>query len=401
MDAVILVIDSFGIGELPDAEKYGDKGSNTALHICENVDEVKWPVLNEMGLGNASKLTGTILPGCEPADNPKALYAAAAEKSPGKDTTTGHWEIAGTVLDKAFQTFPSEYPSFPEELLTRFKNEVCPGYLGNCAASGTQIIQELGDEHLKTGYPIIYTSSDSVFQIAAHEDVFPIDKLYEICEKSRIICDDFMIGRVIARPFTGNSKDGFTRTEKRRDFSIPLPGKTMLDILSENNIKTAAVGKIGDIFNEQGIVESYHDKGNPLCIDRTVELLKQKSSGDRLIFVNLVDTDMKYGHRRDIQGYHDAVEYIDSRLNEIVLLLSEKDVLIITADHGCDPSFKGTDHTREYIPVLFYRKGITDISREDSIEKNNGGIRESFADIAASVLKLFNTEGLPAGKSLI
>lgn len=398
MDAVILVIDSFGIGELPDAGKYGDKGSNTALHICENVNEVRWPVLKDMGLGNASKLLGNVLPGCSPVDKPKAVYAAAAEKSPGKDTTTGHWEIAGTVLDKAFKTFPPEYPSFPEELLERFKKEVCSGYLGNCAASGTQIIQELGDEHLKTGFPIIYTSSDSVFQIAAHEDVFPIDKLYEICEKSRKICDDFMIGRVIARPFTGNSREGFTRTEKRRDFSIPLPGKTMLDLLSENNVKTAAVGKIGDIFNEQGIDESYHDKGNTLCIDRTVELLKQKDSGDRLIFVNLVDTDMKYGHRRDIQGYHDAVAYIDSRINEIVSLLDNRDVLIITADHGCDPSFKGTDHTREYIPVLFYQKGITDIS---SIEKNNGGIRESFADIAVSVLKLFKTKGLAAGKALI
>ncbi len=227
MDAVILVIDSFGIGELPDAGKYGDKGSNTALHICENVNEVRWPVLKDMGLGNASKLLGNVLPGCSPVDKPKAVYAAAAEKSPGKDTTTGHWEIAGTVLDKAFKTFPPEYPSFPEELLERFKKEVCSGYLGNCAASGTQIIQELGDEHLKTGFPIIYTSSDSVFQIAAHEDVFPIDKLYEICEKSRKICDDFMIGRVIARPLPETAERDYTY-RKRRDFSIPLPGKQCL-----------------------------------------------------------------------------------------------------------------------------------------------------------------------------
>ena len=401
MDAVILVIDSFGIGELPDADKYGDRGSNTALHICENVKEVKWPVLQKMGLGNASRLLGNSLPGCGPYNNPAALYAAAAEKSPGKDTTTGHWEIAGTVLDKAFKTFPPDYPSFPEELLDRFVKDVCPGYLGNRAASGTQIIQELGDEHIKTGYPIIYTSSDSVFQIAAHEDVIPVDKLYEICEKSRIICDDFMVGRVIARPFTGNSSGGFTRTERRRDFSIPLPGKTMLDHLSENSVKTVAVGKIGDIFNEQGIDESYHDKGNLLCMDRTVELLKHKEASDRLIFVNLVDTDMKYGHRRDIQGYHDAVAEIDSRIDEVVSLLSDKDVLIITADHGCDPSFKGTDHTREYVPVLFYRKGVTDQISGNSIEMNNGGIRESFADIAATVLKIFNINVSSQGSSLI
>ena len=401
MDAVILVIDSFGIGELPDAESYGDTGSNTALHICENVKEVKWPALRKMGLGNAAELLGTVLPGCEPSDNPSALYAAASEKSPGKDTTTGHWEIAGIVLDKAFQTFPPGYPSFPEELLERFKKEVCPGYLGNMAASGTQIIQELGEEHIRTAYPIIYTSSDSVFQIAAHEDLIPVEELYEICAKSRIICDDFMVGRVIARPFTGNSKDGFTRTERRRDFSIPLPGKTMLDFLSENNIKTAAVGKIGDIFNEQGIIETYHDKGNSLCMDRTVELLKHKEGGDRLIFVNLVDTDMKYGHRRDIEGYHDAVAEIDSRIDEIISLLSFNDVLIITADHGCDPAFKGTDHTREYVPVLLYRKGITDAESINSAEKNNGGIRGSFADIAATVLRIFKTEGLSTGRSLI
>ena len=401
MDAVILVIDSFGIGELPDADSYGDLGANTALHICENIKEVKWNSLKKMGLGNASSLVGNILPGCEPADNPLAVYAAAAEKSPGKDTTTGHWEIAGTVLDKAFRTFPPEYPSFPEELLERFKKEVSPGYLGNMAASGTQIIQELGEEHIRTGYPIIYTSSDSVLQIAAHEDVIPVEELYELCMKTRKICDDYMVGRVIARPFTGNSKEGFTRTVRRRDFSIPLPGKTMLDLLSENNIKTVAVGKIGDIFNEQGIDESYHDKGNPLCLDRTVELLKNKEDGDRLIFVNLVDTDMNYGHRRDIKGYHDAVAEIDSRIDEIVSLLSREDVLIITADHGCDPSFRGTDHTREYVPVLFYRKGITDAEEMGRSEKNNGGIRESFADIASTVLKLFNTEGLSAGRSLI
>ena len=400
MDAVILVIDSFGIGELPDAEKYGDRGSNTALHICESINGEKWPVMKKMGLGNASGLLGNILPGCGPVKNPSAFFAAAAEKSPGKDTTTGHWEISGIVLDKPFKTFPPDFPSFPAELTDRFIKEVCSGYLGNKAASGTQIIQDLGDDHIKTGYPIIYTSSDSVLQIAAHEDIIPIDKLYEMCEKSRKICDDFMVGRVIARPFTGNSRDGFIRTENRRDFSIPLPGKTMLDILSEKGVKTIAVGKIGDIFNEQGIDESYHDKGNPLCIKRTEDLLKQKDTDDRLIFVNLVDTDMKYGHRRDIKGYFAAVSEIDSSLEKIVSLLSDNDVLIITADHGCDPSFRGTDHTREYVPLLLYRKGKTD-SPETAGVMNNRGVRESFTDIAATVLKIFNCSSTIAGHSLI
>lgn len=400
MDAVVLVIDSFGIGALPDAQMYGDIGANTAFHICENIKGEKWPVLKKMGLGNASELIGNILPGCGPVENPSAYYGVMNEKSPGKDTTTGHWEIAGIILDKPFTTFPPDYPSFPSELTDRFKKDICPGFLGNKAASGTKIIQELGDEHLKTGFPIIYTSSDSVLQIAAHEDIIPIDELYEMCKKARIICDDFMVGRVIARPFTGNSAEGFTRTERRRDFSIPLPGKTLLDQVSENNVKTVAVGKIGDIFNEQGIDESYHDKGNLLCINRTINLLKEKEEIDRLIFVNLVDTDMNYGHRRDIKGYFDAVSEIDSSIDEIISVISDNDVLIITADHGCDPSFRGTDHTREYAPVLLYRKGVTD--SPDSVgSSKSGGLRDSFTDIAATVLKVFDIDLPAAGRSLI
>ena len=398
MNTVILVIDSFGIGELPDAGEYGDEGANTALHICESVSGEKWPSLKKLGLGNASSLLGNILPGVSPSVNPDALYGVMKEKSPGKDTTTGHWEIAGIVLEKAFRTFPFEYPSFPDELTQRFLKEVYPGFLGNIAASGTQIIQELGEEHIRTGNPIIYTSSDSVLQIAAHEDIIPVEELYKMCMKSRAICDSFMVGRVIARPFTGNAEEGFARTDRRRDFSIPLPGKSFLDILAENGVKTVAVGKIGDIFNEQGISESYHDKGNPDCIKRTISILNANSTEDRLIFVNLVDTDMKYGHRRDVKGYFNAVAEIDSSLEVILSLLVPGDMLIITADHGCDPSFRGTDHTREYVPVLVYVKGITD---HMDFSGKNGGIRESFADIAATVLKGFGLNRLREGKPLL
>jgi len=391
MRAIIIVIDSFGIGALPDAEKYGDEGSNTILHICETVNGDKWSVLRKMGLGNASLLLENELPGCETVKNPLASFGVMNEKSPGKDTTTGHWELAGLELKSAFTTFPPEYPSFPQKLLADFTRETGKEVIGNKAASGTIIIEELGKEHMETGKLIVYTSGDSVFQIAAHEDIVPLDELYDICEKSRILCDHYNVGRIIARPFVGEPGN-FTRTNNRRDYSIKYEGETIFDFLQKKGVNTVGVGKIGDIFLERGINDSYHDKGNNACMKRTEELLSKPADGDEFIFVNYVDTDMLYGHRRNPQGYCDEVETVDKHLGKLIEVLRKDELLIITADHGCDPTFKGTDHTREYVPLLCYRK--------DS-EVINLGIRNQFSDVAASVAEFLNIRGYPRGVSFL
>lgn len=389
MRAVIIVIDSFGIGYLPDAEKYGDEGANTALHICQTVGGAQWAALKRMGLGNASMLLGNELPGCEAVPVPAADFGVMREKSPGKDTTTGHWEIAGLELTKPFTVFSPEYPSFPEKLTDDFSKAAGRGILGNIAASGTVIIEELGEEHMKTGKPIVYTSGDSVFQIAAHEDVIPVEELYKMCSIARDLCDDYQVGRVIARPFVG-TPGNFTRTGGRRDFSIAYDGVSLFDFLKERGVNTVGVGKIGDIFGERGIQDSYHDKGNPACIVRTEALLKEKTDKKEFIFVNYVDTDMNYGHRRDPEGYHDAVKAVDEHLLRVMEILGDDDLLIVTADHGCDPTFKGTDHTREHVPLLSFTKGGGGKSL---------GIREQFSDVAASIAGFFGYEGFPAGKS--
>lgn len=390
MRATVLVIDSFGIGALPDAEKYGDAGSNTAVHISEKMPGgADWPNLQKLGLGNASMLLGNKLKGCPPAEQPVGSYGVMAEVSPGKDTTTGHWELAGIILDKAFPVFPAEYPSFPDELARAFEKETGRKIIGNKAASGTAIIEELGEEHMKTGDLICYTSADSVFQIAAHEEIVPIEELYSICETARRLCDPYMVGRVIARPFIGEP-GSFTRTSRRHDYSIALPEDSVLDHLRANGVKTTAVGKIGDIFNGQGIDKSWPDKGNPACLERTLKLLSEPEGKDEYIFVNLVDTDMVYGHRRDVKGYHDAVKAIDGRLPEIIDQMADGDLLAITADHGCDPSFRGTDHTREYVPVLYYIKG-------KGGKNVNLGIRESFADLPQSLTAFFNVKPFKRG----
>lgn len=390
MRVTILVIDSFGIGEAPDADRYGDEGSNTALHICERIPGDKWPTLARLGLGNASLLLGNPLPGCPAAQAPAASYGVMVERSPGKDTTTGHWELAGIELARPFHTFPPDPPSFPAELLASFEREIGCGTLGNRAASGTVIIEELGEEHLRTHFPIVYTSSDSVFQIAAHEEVIPPPELYRMCAIARRLCDPYQVGRVIARPFVGRP-GSFTRTPGRRDFSIALPERSLLDYLNEAGVKTIGVGKIGDIFNEQGILESHHDKGNPACLDRTVELLRRPASpGGELIFVNLVDTDMVYGHRRDVRGYFDAVSGIDAKLGEMLTLLAPGDLLVVSADHGCDPTYRGSDHTREHVPLLVYRAGHRGMSL---------GVRQGFSDLARTVAELFGASGPSRGLS--
>ena len=390
MNIVVLVIDSFGIGAMPDANEYGDSGANTALHICEYTSGEKWPTLKKLGLGNASRILGQGLPGCESVPAPPASYGVMAERSPGKDTTTGHWELAGVVLDKPFPTFPPEYPSFPAELLQAFEKRTGRGVIGNCAASGTVIIQDLGDEHVATGKPIVYTSGDSVFQIAAHEEVIPVDELYAICETARELCDAYQVGRVIARPFIGSS-GGYTRTERRRDFSMPPFDTTVLDHISTYGVETVGVGKIGDIFCERGIETSHHDKGNTACLARTMSVLREGATRDRFIFVNLVDTDMYYGHRRDPVGYLNAVTEVDASLPAVMEMMRDEDIMVITADHGCDPTFKGTDHTREYVPLLWYSR---------SRQPVNLGKRRQFCDVAATISVSFGAGKMKNGEDL-
>ncbi|RKX90738.1 MAG: phosphopentomutase [Spirochaetes bacterium] len=385
MRVFLLVIDSFGIGALPDAGQYGDTGSNTAVGIGKAVGGAAWPNLQKMGLGNIAELTGETIPGCPPTEKTAAMFGAMRERSPGKDTTTGHWEMAGIVLEKAFPVFPGEAPSFPEKLIEKFLAETgVPGILGDKAASGTAIIEELGEEHLKSRKPICYTSADSVFQIAAHSDIYPVAELYKLCETARKLCDPYNVGRVIARPFEG-TPGNFNRTKDRHDWSIELPGKMLLDYLRDDGVETVAVGKIGSIFNEQGIDVSFHDAGNEDCIRKTFEIARKKPAGDQFVFVNLVDTDMIYGHRRNPQGYHDAVAAIDAVLPELESLLDDGDVLAVTGDHGCDPTFKGTDHTREHVPLIFKTTGSDLLTADEA----SFGVRMSFSDLSVSIQKVF------------
>jgi phosphopentomutase len=391
MRAILLIIDSFGIGALPDADSYGDKGANTALSICKAMKTVCWPNLQILGLGNCSALLARELPGCEAVREPLASYGVMMAASSGKDTTTGHWELAGIVMEPPFPTFAQHYPSFPEKLLKRLSKETGQKILGNLSASGTAIIDRLGPAHLNGDGIIVYTSADSVLQIAAHEDIVAVTELYTICETARRLCDPYRIGRVIARPFIGEIGN-FSRTANRKDFSMEPPEQTILDLLQKNGVETVAVGKIGDIFTERGIDRSFHDSGNRACLERLTGVLRAPARDQQFIFVNLVDTDMLFGHRRDLRGYHDAVEKIDRKLPEICKLMAEEDILIISADHGCDPGFKGSDHTREYVPLLVYA------GTADAVDL---GIRQSFCDVAQSLASFFSIEPLSRGTSFI
>ncbi|MEM7671833.1 MAG: phosphopentomutase [Verrucomicrobiota bacterium] len=351
--SIIWVIDSFGCGALPDADAYGDVGSNTGLHICQAMNGAKWPELTAAGLGNAVSLLEQVWAGVPAIDDPAFGFGIMAEASPGKDTTTGHWELAGVRLDKPLHVFPQTGPAFPEWLLERVSAEFACDILGNESASGTEIIQRLGAQHLKRGAPIFYTSADPVVQIATHEDIWPVERLYELCAFVRKEVDALEVGRVIARPFEGGPGT-FRRTPRRKDFSMPVPGGTLMDQLQSSGIETLGVGKIGNIFNDQGFDRSYPEKGNPDCIARSLELLSESPSRSQFVFVNLVDTDQEFGHRRDPVGYHDAVAAIDAKIPEVLARLRPDDQFIITADHGCDPTFRGTDHTREYVPLLVW-----------------------------------------------
>lgn len=378
---ILIVLDSVGVGELPDAPNYGDVGSDTLGNISKAVGGIRLPNMEKLGLGNITGIKNIIK-----VENPTGSFGKCEELSIGKDTVTGHWEIAGVVLKKPLNTYPN---GFPEDIVKEFEDRIERKVIGNKVASGTEIIKELGEEHIKTGYPIVYTSADSVFQIAAHEDVISLEELYKMCLVAReIFIGEKAIGRIIARPFIG--KDGaFTRTSNRRDFALDPFDKTMLDYIKEKGLNVMSVGKIEDIYNKRGITDAVHIKNNMDGVDKTLEYMKEDKKG--LIFTNLVDFDMLYGHRNDVQGYAKALVDFDNRMPEIISLMKDEDILILTADHGCDPTTTSTDHSREHIPVLIYGKRI-----KSGI---NIGIRKSYSDIGKTILDLLNVENDLYGES--
>lgn len=378
----LIVLDSVGIGEEPDAADFGDYGVNT-LKSAASSEFFNMPNAKNLGLFNIDGIDWT-----EGVENPQASIARMQEASKGKDTTIGHWEIAGLISPNPLPTYPD---GFPNEVLDEFKKRTGRGVLCNKPYSGTVVINEYGDEHVKTGDLIVYTSADSVFQIAAHEDIVPVETLYEYCKIAReILVGKHAVGRVIARPFIG-SNGNYTRTTRRHDFSLEPQGITMLDQIKDAGMDTLAVGKIKDIFAGKGISEFVYTSGNEDGIDKTLDYMDKDFNG--LCFINLVDYDMLYGHRRDIPGYAKALSYFDERLPEILSKLKEDDVLMITADHGCDPAYlKTTDHTREYVPYIIYGKKIKAV---------NYGTRHTFADIGATVLKLLGVPQQISGESLL
>lgn len=398
--AFILVFDSFGIGATQDAASYGDAGADTFGHIAEFCAQGKAdkaglrqgplhiPNLTRLGLGLAGLAsTGKFAPGLNRKTTITGAYGYAVEQSYGKDTPSGHWEIAGVPVLFDWGYFPHDYPSFPQELTDAFIAESkIPGILGNKHASGTEIINELGEEHLRTGKPIVYTSGDSVFQIAAHEESFGLQRLYEICDMARKLVDPYNIGRVIARPFLGTSEN-FYRTGNRRDLAVPPPEPTLLDRLIAEQGNVIAIGKIADIFAHRGISESIKADGNMALFDATLNAA-EKARGHSLIFTNFVDFDMLYGHRRDTTGYAAALEALDTRLPELEKILQPDDIVIITADHGCDPSQSGSDHTREHIPILLFGP---------KVKAQFLGRRETFADIGQTVAQHLGMTALPYG----
>lgn len=378
---VWIVLDSVGIGEMPDAEAYGDRGSDT-LGNLSRVRPLRLPHFASLGLGNIRPLTGV-----PPSANPGGAYGRCALASPGKDTTTGHWEMAGIILPKPFPLFPQ---GFPPEVMDEFERRIGRHTLGNKAASGTEILKELGEEHIRTGSPIVYTSADSVFQVAAHEEVIPLFELYKICETARdILRGRFEVGRVIARPFLGSPGE-FARTANRHDYAVPPPRGMLLDQLAAQDVEVYSVGKIFDIFLGRGIGEQQKIKSNADGMAKTLAAMDEMERG--LIFVNLVDFDMLYGHRNDVEGYARALEEVDAWLPALERKLGEGDLLILTADHGCDPTTPSTDHSREYVPLLVYGK--------QAAHGVNLGVRASLADIGQTVAENYGTS-IVTGKSFL
>ncbi len=369
---------------MPDASQYNDSGSNTLANMGNKLGGLNLPNLEKMGLGNIIPIKGV-----KETGNPMASFGKMNEQSKGKDSTSGHWEIGGVIVDQEFPLYPK---GFPKELIDRFLAEAkVEGILGNKPASGTEIIKELGEEHVKTGFPIVYTSGDSVFQIAAHEEVIPLERLYEICRAARhkVMTGKDAVGRIIARPFVGQP-GSFTRTTNRKDFSVDPFGDTILDLFTSDGIKTYGIGKINDLFNYRGIQYKLHTKSNSEGIDAIIKTVK--STGSSLIFANLVDFDVYYGHRLDPEGYHKALMEFDARLPEILNAMDETDRLVITSDHGNDPTTTSTDHSREYVPLLFYGKELTG---------RNLGTRETFADVAQTACHFFNVNNTLAGTGFL
>ena len=378
---IIIVLDSVGIGEMPDAAQYGDYGSNTLGNIASLMGGLHLPHLEKLGLGNIDLIKGVL-----ETSNPKGNFGKMAELSVGKDTTTGHWEMAGVILERALPTFPQ---GFPQEFIERYELAIGRTVLGNEVASGSEIIQRFGEEHVRTGKPIVYTSADSVFQVAAHEEIIPLAELMSICQIARdMLTDEMQVGRVIARPFLGEVGQ-FYRTPNRHDFAINPPHKILMEYVQERGLDVCAVGKIRDIYAGRGITDFDTTKGNMEGVNKTIEYMNKVEAG--LIMTNLVDFDMLYGHRNNVEGYARALEEFDERLPEIYAALLPEDMLIITADHGCDPTRQGTDHTREYVPLLVYgpmlKKGV------------NLGIRSTFADLGATIAEYLETEPISKGNS--
>lgn len=378
---ILIVLDSVGCGDAPDAENYGDEGSNTLANTAQAVGGLKLPNLEQLGLGNITSIAGV-----PPEDAPKGAYGRLTEVSAGKDTTTGHWELMGLSLSRPLPTYPD---GFPNELMAEFERRIGREALGNYPASGTVIIQELGEEHMRTGKPIVYTSADSVFQVAAHEEIIPVEELYHICQVARdLLTGEHAVGRVIARPFVGEA-GSFTRTERRKDFSLAPPQDTLLDVLKAAGYEVMGVGKIEDIFVHQGLTQSNHTLNNREGVDAVLDFMASPAQG--LIFANLVDFDMLYGHRNNPRGFADALEAFDARMPEIVSALGDGDVLMITADHGNDPTTPSTDHSRERVPIL-----VTGARVGQNV---NLGTRRSFADVAATIAELLNVDWVGAGES--
>jgi len=378
---VIFVLDSVGIGALPDSEKFGDIGVNTLGNIAKSTDDFKIPNLISLGLGNIEGVDYL-----KKAAAPIGAYGRSLEASNGKDTTTGHWEIAGLYIEQPFKTYPD---GFPKYIIDEFEAKTGRKVLCNKPASGTVVLDELGEEHVKTGNPIVYTSADSVFQIAAHEDVIPLDELYTMCQIARdMLMGEDQVARVIARPFIGEVGN-FQRTSNRRDYSIKPYQKTVLDYAKEAGLSVKAVGKIVDIYDGEGITEDVHTKDNMDGVDQTLNYLKEDFNG--ILFTNLVDFDAKFGHRRDVDGYRKALEEVDARFPEMISAMKSTDMLIVLADHGNDPAYKGSDHTREYIPLLIYGDAV-----KPGVDL---GTRKTFADVAATVSDILNIKSTPYGTS--
>lgn len=385
MRVITVILDSVGVGALPDAGSFGDEGANTLAHVAEAVGGLHLPNLGQLGLGNIRPVLGVA-----PVSEPAGLHGLMAERSPGKDTILGHWELMGVVAPRAFPTYPR---GFPAEVVDAFTHQIGSPVLGNRTASGTEIIKELGEEHIRTGQPIVYTSADSVFQIAACEEVIPVPDLYRLCEVARqVLTGPHNVGRVIARPFVVQG-DQYVRTDRRKDFSIPAPEPTVLDQAKAAGCQVIGIGKIGDIFAHRGLTDEVHTVDNSDGIDRTVHAIQQGQWDAGLVVTNLVDYDMKYGHRNDAVGYAQALEQFDERLPEILDALRPDDLLIITADHGCEPTAPGTDHTREYVPLLVYGQRL---SSPCSL-----GTRDTFADVGATIAEALSLPPPRVGTSFL